>query len=172
MMAQIRPYRLEEQDHLIHAINTVCAECRYMFGPRFQPVPIWLHALNEPNCSRHYLTVVKVFGQIVGWCRLFPVSCAEHSNIVDLGLGLAREFHGQGIGTSLLGNAIRWAQSSCVRTITLDVHIENQQAQSLFIKFDFNPVSQKDCFYKMKLEVGSKLIGSRGDVTCIETVEL
>ncbi len=145
MSVHIRSFVQPDQTSLAQAIDTVCAEGRWMSTPRFQPTPAWSHALKAPACTRHLLLVVEMGERIVGWCRLFPVGkCNGAGHKVELGIGLLPECRNRGIGKALVGQALDWAATVAIEQVTLGVRVSNPRAMHLFESCGFTATGHKD----------------------------
>jgi RimJ/RimL family protein N-acetyltransferase len=134
----IRPFAPGDLTGLTAAIDAVCGEGRWMSTRRFEPTPAWEHALGWPRCSRHLLLVAEIERTIVGWCRLFPTGpCNGFQPEVSLGIGVLQSYRDQGIGTSLVHQALRWASSSGMWSVTLSTRTNNARAIHVFEKCEF-----------------------------------
>jgi RimJ/RimL family protein N-acetyltransferase len=79
-------------------------------------------------------TLVAVSGvEIVGSLHLFP---SPHG-FAELGMGVAREWRGRGVGSALLAAAIEWARGHEVHKLSLGVFAHNASAIALYRKFGF-----------------------------------
>jgi RimJ/RimL family protein N-acetyltransferase len=141
---------------LILAINTVCAEGRWMHTLRFEPTPAWEHALHDADCPEHLLLVVEDAARIVGWCRTFPTSCQNGSSMqASLGIGLVPAFRDRGIGTALVRASLDWARGAGLARITLTTRPDNQRALHVFDKCGFAPTGNgQDGTIEMAVELG------------------
>jgi ribosomal protein S18 acetylase RimI-like enzyme len=138
MNTAIRPFSWGDRARLKTTIDTVCDECGWMSTPGFQPTHEWTHVLLQPTCERHLLLVVEVERVIVGWCRVFPTgSCETAPQDYSLGIGLLTAYRDQGIGTSLVGTALRWAEFRVARQVVLETRRENRRAIHVFEKSGF-----------------------------------
>jgi GNAT superfamily N-acetyltransferase len=131
---RFRSYVPDDLSSLVNVINRVCAECQWMFTRRFEPTPAWIHALAEPDCSRHLLLVAEN-SHIFGWCRL--LSEAEPSTCIDLGIGLLPQYRRLGVGTALIQSALDWAAGVGYQRVTLSVHPDNFHARHVFERRGF-----------------------------------
>lgn len=137
-MREIRPYHQPDYTSLLTTIDAVCTDSPYMLTPRFEPTPPWEHALRDPHCARHLLLVAEDNGQIVGWCRLFPLAlCNGSTPQLELGIGLLPEARGRGIGTGLAERAIHWAQDRGIDQLVLTVNSKNFRAIHFFKQLGF-----------------------------------
>ena len=142
-MAVIRRFSAEDSGQLHAIIDTVCGEGRWMSTSCFQPTSEWTHALTWTACDRHLLLVVEIDRALVGWCRLFPASsCTAEPLNHDLGIGVLEDYRDQGLGTFLVGTALRWARSNSARQVMLDTRPDNQRAIHVFEKSGFQVCGQ------------------------------
>lgn len=104
-----------------------------MRTPRFEPTPLWLHALQASACAQHCLLVAEEQGRIVGWCRVFPLdTCPGDTQRVDVGIGLLPEYRERGLGRSMLRRALRWAGRRNIELATLTTRADNRRAIHVF----------------------------------------
>jgi RimJ/RimL family protein N-acetyltransferase len=71
--------------------------------------------------------------KIVGWAFVSGVNTERP----ELGLGVADDFQGQGIGTALLSRLMEWAKQNGLSEISLIVVKDNHRAQKLYQRFGF-----------------------------------
>jgi RimJ/RimL family protein N-acetyltransferase len=55
----------------------------------------------------------------------------------DLGMAIAREWRGRGVGSALLAEAIEWARENGLHKLTLSVFPHNEAGIALYRKFGF-----------------------------------
>lgn len=119
---------------------------------RFEPTPAWQHALEQASCPHHLLALAKVEGQVIGWCRLFPVVQGQPDPI-ELGIGVLQAHRRQGVGMAMLGYVMGWATCQFIARIVLTTHIGNKPAVRLFEKFSFYGKRQEGYQLKMVLDI-------------------
>lgn len=140
MTLQISPMHIGDQASLVAAINIICAESRWMATTQFGPTSSWRHALGDPDCERHVLLAAREANRVVGWCRIFPTDCQRSTEAAELGIGLLKEYRGQGWGTELLCSALAIATQIGLNCILLSVHPANLVARHLFTRYGFRDV--------------------------------
>lgn len=150
-MFQIRPFRIADHFELNQIIDAVCAERQWMSTHRFEPTPMWLHAMAEPTCPCHSLLVVEDIKKVVGWCRIFPEEDAAIQQ-TTLGVGLLPTYRDRGIGTTLVRRSLGWARDSGHCQIRLTTHSNNARAIHVF----------RRCGFALTRRVGEDLI----EMTC------
>lgn len=144
MMGIVREVTARDRHALVAAIDAVCAENPWMLAPRFQLTPPWEHALRTPNCPRHLLLAAEDCGQVVGWCRLFPLApCNGPAPELELGIGLLPAYCRQGLGRALVEKAAAWARKAGCQRIVLTTRVENTAAVGFFAHLGFTPTGQQ-----------------------------
>ncbi len=69
--------------------------------------------------------------------RLVGMATVSGTQVAELGMSVARDWRGQGVGTSLLRACIDWAKGSGAHKMTLQVWPHNDAAIALYRKFSF-----------------------------------
>src|SRR6266436_8870933 len=59
------------------------------------------------------------------------------SHVASLGMAVAPEWRGRGVGSALMAEAIAWARAHGVEKLALSVYPDNQRALALYAKFGF-----------------------------------
>ncbi len=87
------------------------------------------------NCV--FLLAMAREGEIVGMlnCRGSSRRALRHSCV--MGISVAREHRGAGIGTALMQSMLNWASASGIKRIELNVYARNQRAIRLYRSFGF-----------------------------------
>jgi ribosomal protein S18 acetylase RimI-like enzyme len=149
---KITPFQLADTQQLSSVIDSVCADTGWMQTTRFKPTPAWQHALENESCLHHLLAVARMNGQVIGWCRLFPL-VDEQSGPVELGIGVLRPYRHRGVGTVLMAYGLDWTKCKDIPEIVLTTHEHNVPAMGLFWKFGFEELSRSGALLRMGLEV-------------------
>ena len=58
-------------------------------------------------------------------------------HVASLGMAVAPEWRGKGVGSALLAETIRWAKEMGVEKLALSVYPHNDAARALYRKFGF-----------------------------------
>jgi putative acetyltransferase len=128
----VRPARAGDVEPALDLYADVAAERVHIGGeaPIDRPARRrnWLDSYAR---SDSYTLVCEVDGEIVGLGSL------EGTGVAELGMLIAREWRGRGLGSSLLDGLIAWAQGSGAHKIALQVWPHNQAAIRLYEKFGF-----------------------------------
>ncbi|MBA3432221.1 MAG: GNAT family N-acetyltransferase [Actinobacteria bacterium] len=126
--------RAEERDldAMLDLYEAVAAEGRYIGGEA--PVDRearrlrWLEHFEDPD---HVSFVAEAGGRIVGQGALTGTGVAE------LGMLVASDWRGHGVGTALMQACLDWARRSGAHKIALQVWPHNEAARNLYRKFGF-----------------------------------
>jgi RimJ/RimL family protein N-acetyltransferase len=79
-------------------------------------------------------TLVAVAGaEIVGSLHVEP----NRHGFGEIGMTVAREWRGRGVGSALMAAAIEWARDRGLHKLTLSVFVHNDAAIALYRKFGF-----------------------------------
>ena len=78
-------------------------------------------------------------GEIVGWAALHVVQASlRRSHVRLLGIGLAPEWQGRGLGRQMMQRLLDWADNwGAVLRIELFVHVDNERAIALYRSLGF-----------------------------------
>ena len=98
----------------------------------------------ELECDNSYFLVAKTdTNEIIGFAGLKTiVDEADIMNIVT-----KKSFRRNGIGSTLLGNLISYAEEQKLKTITLEVNEHNLSAIRLYDKFNFDNIGIRKKYY-------------------------
>lgn len=75
--------------------------------------------------------------RVIGWCDVLlkPRPAMRHSG--TLGIGLLRDYRGQGVGKALMETTLDAAKARGLTRIELTVRTDNERAKRLYEKFGF-----------------------------------
>ena len=130
----IRTMTLEDLDHYLDLRETVASEARFIGAEA--PID---RAGDRDKTVASYVTAgdgcmfVAIFGD-----RLVGASGVNvHQGIADLGMNIAPEWRGRGIGSALIEASIDWARAQAAHKISLQVWPHNDTAIALYEKYGF-----------------------------------
>lgn len=83
------------------------------------------------NATDAAIFVAEVGGRVVGMVGI------SGSGVAELGMYVAADHRGRGVGSALLEAAIAWARDHGAHQISLDVWPHNQAARNLYRKYGF-----------------------------------
>jgi RimJ/RimL family protein N-acetyltransferase len=90
--------------------------------------PTWLVRLREP-------TDHPAAGRVIGECGL--KGWPDGSGTVEIGYGLATPYRGQGFGTELVGEVVRWLPAAGARRVLAEVAVGNVASRRLVERLGF-----------------------------------
>jgi RimJ/RimL family protein N-acetyltransferase len=126
------------------ALDSVCRERTFLAALAAPSEPRAAEFVRR-NIARGYPQfVAEQDGAIVGWCDAIPGDpAAGTAHVGRLGMGLVREFRGQGIGRRLLDATINQARAIGLEKIELSVYASNTPAIALYRKCGFSEEGRK-----------------------------
>lgn len=102
----------------------------------YQPVANWQKLYTAG--SGFYNLVAEVEGRVVGQLGLQVCQNPRRRHVAELGMGVAEDYQGQGIGSALLRSALELAdQWLNIRRMELTVYSSNEAAIALYERFGF-----------------------------------
>lgn len=135
-------YHLEPlcEDHFerLHAVfDSVCRERRFMAfthaGPMEETVAYYRKVLESQ--ATHFVAVSG--NEVVGWCDVLRQFAHAKQHAGTLGMAVAANHRGRGIGRALIEATIAHASDAGLTRIELTVHSENLVAQALYRSVGF-----------------------------------
>jgi ribosomal protein S18 acetylase RimI-like enzyme len=124
-----------ERLHLL--FDSVCRERRFMAftqaGPREQTFAYYQAIVQ----AGHTHFVALQGERLLGWCDVLPLLGQMRAHVGVLGMAVAAEVRGQGIGRQLITAALAQAAQRGLTRIELTVHSENAAAQALYKSVGF-----------------------------------
>lgn len=135
---ELRPAATEDAATLIRAVDSVAREGAYFLRSRFEMDVEREEAFIASVAEQGHLFLVGMLdGKLVGWVTLFRSRAEFMRHTAELGMGVIRGFRGIGIGTALMGYALRWAAEQGIEKVNLGVRASNDRAIALYRKFGF-----------------------------------
>jgi L-phenylalanine/L-methionine N-acetyltransferase len=103
-------------------------------------------------------------GRVIGNLSVSREEGPTTRHVASLGMAVAPDWRGQGVGTALLQEAIRWAREMGVEKLALSVYPDNDAARALYRKFGFEEEgrltghSKKSIGYRDEIVMGLWLV--------------
>ena len=118
-------------------LDNVARECRYLAFLEASPLTRLRRFVTNNLRDGAPQFVALVDGQVVGWCDVTPRTHPTLSHAGVLGMGVAREHRGRGVGRALLAETLAAAQARGLSRVELVVRADNTAAVALYRKFGF-----------------------------------
>lgn len=137
MSIEIRQIRDEDIDEFYALLSVVIRERRYLAFA--EPPPIeQTRAFCRGNIERGKPQLLAIAeGRIVGWCDISTFERDTLAHVGVLGIALAPDFRGKGLGEQLMRAAIEAGWRYGFRRIELSVYTHNIRAKALYLKLGF-----------------------------------
>lgn len=102
----------------------------------YQPVSNWQRLYQAG--TNFYNLVAVVEGQVVGQLGLQVCQSPRRRHVAEIGMGVAEDYQGQGVGSALLRAALEMADNWLnIRRMELTVYSSNEAAIALYERFGF-----------------------------------
>ncbi|BBN54825.1 GNAT family acetyltransferase [Pseudomonas chlororaphis subsp. aurantiaca] len=113
------------------------AVARQMLQMPFQPSEVWRNRL-APNNERLVSLVALHQGAVIGSCSIEQFSRIRRAHCGSVGMGVAVEWQGQGVGSRLFAAVLDVADNWMnLQRVELTVFADNEAALGLYRKFGF-----------------------------------
>ena len=135
---EVRPARPRDVRQVLALVRSVAAEGRFIRTEEVPWTPRDLRRQFRRSWTAASARIVAVAdGAVIGD---LGIKREEHSvlrHVAELGMSVAPEWRGRGVGSALLAEALRWASWAGVEKVSLTVYPHNDAARALYRKFGF-----------------------------------
>jgi diaminopimelate decarboxylase len=134
----VRPAEPWDAVSFLDLLRSVVAEGRFIRTERVTHTVRDAKRLFRRSRSHHQAFLLAVEGRrVVGWLSTMREDQSATRHVATLGMGVASDRRGMGVGSALLAEAVRWARSMGVEKLELSVYPDNRRAQALYRRFGF-----------------------------------
>jgi diaminopimelate decarboxylase len=135
----IRPATAADARSFLDFWTAIVQEGRYVRSERVaNPVRVYRRRFRRPWTDREaQILAVDGAGEVVGHLFIQRESHPVSRHVATLGIAVAAEHRGRGVGTALMAEAFRWARGAGVEKVVLSVYPHNTGAIALYRKFGF-----------------------------------
>jgi putative acetyltransferase len=134
----IRPARPRDAASFVEMWQAVVEEGRYVRSETVaHPRRVYRSRFRRPWTDQEAQLVAVEGERVVGHLYIQRERHPVTRHVATLGISVAPDRRGQGIGAALLDESIRWARSVGVEKIVLSVYPTNTAAISLYRRFGF-----------------------------------
>ena len=136
---EIRAGTWRDARGLLELLGRVGAEGRYIRSERVTPERARRirRSLRDPWTPEAANIVAVADSKVIGSLGIAREVTRETRHVASLGMAVAEEWRGRGVGSALLAEAFRWAEWAGIEKIALSVYPHNQRAINLYKKFGF-----------------------------------
>jgi RimJ/RimL family protein N-acetyltransferase len=136
-VVDIRRSTPEDFDAFYDCFAAICRERRFL--ALVEPPPKEQSFAFLEDARRHGMVqyVATAGARIVGWCDVVPHRWEGFRHGGRLGMGIARQFRGNGIGRRLLDATVRGARDAGLSRVELEVFSSNTNAIHLYERYGF-----------------------------------
>ena len=133
----IRKIEIDDARGFWSAFAEVAGEKRYLL--RTEPPPFEkTKAFVRSNIENNYAQYVALHDKkIVGWADIIPLSHPKMTHVGVLGMGILKDYRGQGVGSQLLKEVTEHAWVSGLKRLELEVFADNITAIHLYKKHGY-----------------------------------
>ncbi|MBY6096460.1 GNAT family N-acetyltransferase [Ferrimonas balearica] len=101
---------------------------------------MWQQRLAQLGPDQHLLVAENDMGEVVGNLMLAQASNPRRRHVAEIGMAVAPEWQGRGVGSALLQAAIKLGEQWLALTrLELDVYTDNEAALALYRRHGFEP---------------------------------
>ena len=104
----------------------------------------------------HFVAVTDE--RVIGWCDIYPVTMETFEHSAELGMGVHKDYRGQGLGRKLMEKTLEKAKAQGFERIELEVYPTNTVAIYLYEKMGFEVEGRKRKARKLDGEYQDKLM--------------
>ena len=134
----VRPARPKDAASFLEMYASVAAEGRLIRSEEVRhPVRDYRSRFRRSWTDEEAHIVAVVGDRVIGHVSLRRDEHPVTRHVATLGMAVAADRRGRGVGTRLLSEAIRWARSAGVLKLLLSVYPDNERAIALYRRFGF-----------------------------------
>ena len=162
----VRPARPRDAASFVELWKAVAAEGRFIRTERVdRSVRYYRRRFFKRPMGTEQATLVAVLGdRVIGHIHVAREDSPATRHVASLGMTVAADWRGRGVGSALMAEVIRWAKSVGVEKLALSVYPDNEAARALYAKFGFQEEgrltghSKKAIGYRDEIVMGLWLI--------------
>lgn len=154
-MFQVRLIQEEDIESFRDTLGSVARERKFLAfvdSPPLEGTREYVRSNIEQKVA-HYVAVVD--GNVAGWCDITRnTSRPVFTHIGHLGMGVAAQHRGKGLGKALMAAALNHAREQGLSRIELEVYASNEPAKALYRSFGFERegIKRKHAFFGDRFE--------------------
>jgi len=118
-------------------LDSICRERRYLIFAQAPPLKQVKQFVGAILSRGDIQMIAVVHRQVVGWCDIVSQQWPGFEGVGRLGMGVDKEYRGQGLGTRLATLTMEAAFARGFRRIELEVYASNEAAVHVYEKLGF-----------------------------------
>ncbi len=130
----IRQATRNDLDGIVNVFESVMAEEIYLLGEHFYAIDYINTKISGEN---DLILIAEDNGKIIGVLTLIREPFLKNRHVAVLGIAIIDGYRHEGIGSAMMDESIRWAESAGIEKITLEVFSTNINAIEMYKKFGF-----------------------------------
>jgi RimJ/RimL family protein N-acetyltransferase len=161
----VRPAAPRDASSFLELWRAVVAEKRYVRTERVTSSAGHYRRRFRRSWTSDEAELVAVLGdRVIGHLNVSREESPATRHVASLGMSVAPDHRGQGVGTELMNECIRWARAVGVEKLALSVYPDNDRALALYRRFGFQEEgrltghSKKSIGYRDEIVMGLWLI--------------
>jgi L-phenylalanine/L-methionine N-acetyltransferase len=135
----VRPARGRDARSFLEMWRTVVDEKRYVRSETVgRSVRYYRRHYFRRSWTNEQASLVAVHGErVIGHLNVAREEGPMTGHVASLGMAVAPDWRGKGVGSALLAEAIRWAKEMGVEKLALSVYPHNEAALALYRRYGF-----------------------------------
>jgi RimJ/RimL family protein N-acetyltransferase len=136
---EVRPGRRADTRSFLEMWREVVDERRYVrtesvqHSPRYYRRKFFKNGWTDQEAS----IVAVSAGRVIGHISVSREESLVTRHVASIGMAVAKDWRGRGVGTALMAECIRWARLMSVEKLVLSTYPDNERALALYRKFGF-----------------------------------
>jgi L-phenylalanine/L-methionine N-acetyltransferase len=134
----VRPARPADADSFLELYRAVIAERRFIRTESVPHPPRYYRRRFRRSVTGSQAILMAVVGdRVIGQLSINRDEHPVTRHVATLGMMVAEDWRGRGVGSALMHEAIRWARDAGVEKLELSVYPNNAAAAALYRRFGF-----------------------------------
>lgn len=161
----VRPARPGDARSFLELWRSVVGESRFVRAEVVSRTTRHYRRSFRRSWTEDEASIVAVHGsRVVGQLAVSREESPVNRHVASLGMAVARDWRGRGVGSALMAEVLRWAREVGVEKLALSVYPDNEAARALYRRFGFEEEgrltghSKKSIGYRDEIVMGLWLV--------------
>jgi putative acetyltransferase len=134
----VRPARSTDARTFLEMWEAVVAERRFVRTDTVTTSARFWRKRFRDSWTRDHASLMAVHGtRVIGNLDVAREEGSVTRHVASIGMAVAKDWRGRGVGSALMAEAIRWAREAHVEKLALSVYPDNDAARALYRRFGF-----------------------------------